>query len=123
MALRLLADENIPGPLVSALRADGHDVAWVVESGPGTPDPDVLAAAQRENRILITNDRDFGQLAFQLRQTASAGVIQLRLPAPSLRSFVEISVSALRVPREWQGCFSVVEVGRVRMVQLPRREG
>ena len=41
VAARLLADENVPGAVVAALRHDGHDVAWIHEDAPGSPDPDV----------------------------------------------------------------------------------
>jgi predicted nuclease of predicted toxin-antitoxin system len=61
--MRLLADENFPGAAVTALGAVGHDVVWVGAVAPGTSDPDVLAWAAREQRILLTFDKDFGELA------------------------------------------------------------
>ena len=59
--MRLLADENIPGDAVAALRATGHDVAWIRIEAPGSPDQDVLSRAQQEGRILLTFDKDFGE--------------------------------------------------------------
>lgn len=59
MLARLLADENVPAPAVAALRQAGHDVAWLLEDAPGTPDSGVLARAQQEHRVLITFDKDF----------------------------------------------------------------
>jgi predicted nuclease of predicted toxin-antitoxin system len=61
--MRFLAHENIPGVAVAALSADGHDIAWVRSTAPGMTDPDVLAWAVREGRILLTFDKDFGELA------------------------------------------------------------
>ena len=61
--MRLLADENFPGAAVAALEAAGHDVVWVRTEAPGTIDSDVLAWAAREERILLTFDKDFGELA------------------------------------------------------------
>jgi len=55
--MRLLANENIPGDAVAALRAVGHDVAWVRSDTPGSTDLDVLARAMRENRVLLTSTR------------------------------------------------------------------
>jgi predicted nuclease of predicted toxin-antitoxin system len=62
--VRFLADENVPLPSVDALSAAGHDVVWVARETPGLADPRVLDQARRENRILITFDRDFGELVF-----------------------------------------------------------
>jgi hypothetical protein len=61
--MRFLANENFPGAAVKALVAAGHDVVWVRIAAPGTTDPDVLAWAAREERILLTFDKDFGELA------------------------------------------------------------
>lgn len=49
--MRLVANENFPGDAVEALRAQGHEVAWVRDDAPGSLDRDVLDRAQRENRI------------------------------------------------------------------------
>ena len=54
--MRLLANENFPGDAIIALRDAGHDVVWIRTEAPGSSDGDVLARAQRENRILITFD-------------------------------------------------------------------
>jgi predicted nuclease of predicted toxin-antitoxin system len=52
--MRFLADENFPGDAVTALRAVGHDVAWIRADAPGSSDADVLARAVEEVRILLT---------------------------------------------------------------------
>ena len=62
--MRLLADENIPLPSVDALRAAGHDVVSMTQEAPGTPDLEVLRRAQAEQRLLLTFDRDFGELVY-----------------------------------------------------------
>jgi len=59
--MRFLANENFPGPAVTALRAAGHDVVWIRTAAPGSTDRDVLAQAAREERILLTFDKDFGE--------------------------------------------------------------
>jgi predicted nuclease of predicted toxin-antitoxin system len=68
--MRILADENIPGDAVAALRECGHDVAWVRADAPGSSDIVVIARAQAENRILVTFDKDFGELAFRSKLSA-----------------------------------------------------
>jgi predicted nuclease of predicted toxin-antitoxin system len=63
--MRILADENFPGDAVTALREQGHDVLWIRTDAPGISDHEVLTHAQAEARILITFDKDFGELAFR----------------------------------------------------------
>lgn len=62
--VRFLADESCDFRIVRALRAAGHDVHAIVEDSPGAPDGAVLESARKVNRILLTEDRDFGQLVF-----------------------------------------------------------
>jgi predicted nuclease of predicted toxin-antitoxin system len=83
--VRFLVDQSADGRLLPYLREQGHDVTRVARDYPaGVPDPEVLAIAHRERRILIAHDRDVGELVVdQLRP--HAGVILFRLgPAPSL---------------------------------------
>ena len=77
--MRLLADENFPGPVVGALRSQGHDVVWVMEVMRGAADRDVLRNAQIEQRVLLTCDKDFGELAFGVGLPAECGVVLFRL--------------------------------------------
>ena len=66
-------------PILPYLKRLGHDTTRIASDyPPGLPDQDVLAIAQQENRILITDDRDFGELVFRLRLSHN-GVIFLRL--------------------------------------------
>lgn len=61
--MRFVADESCDHRVVTALRDTGHDVLEVTETSRGAPDRDVLVLARRERRLLITEDRNFGQLA------------------------------------------------------------
>jgi len=80
--MRFLANENFPGEAVAALSSSGHDVVWVRTAAPGTNDRDVLAWAEREVRILLTFDKDFGELAWRYGLPASCGIVLFRLPMP-----------------------------------------
>jgi hypothetical protein len=62
--MRLLTNENIPESAVGALRDRGHDVLAVKESMCGAADQVILARAQSESRLVVTQDKDFGELAF-----------------------------------------------------------
>jgi predicted nuclease of predicted toxin-antitoxin system len=77
--MRFLLDESADARLKAHLIALGHDVTSVVpDYAAGLPDQAVLAIALRERRILIADDRDFGELVFG-QQLPHAGVILFRL--------------------------------------------
>jgi predicted nuclease of predicted toxin-antitoxin system len=117
--MRILANENIAGAIVEALRVRGHDVAWVLEDAPGSSDPDILRRTTDEDRVVLTFDKDFGELAFRARIPASAGIIPLRLGAATPALLAAIVVEAIESRDDWAGHFSVVEPDRVRMTPLP----
>ena len=103
--MRFFANENFPAAAVHALIAAGHDIAWVRTTAPGASNPDVLAWAAREHRILLTFDKDFGELARGSALPRTSGVVLLRMPMPKPRN-------------DWAGNFSVIETDRVRMRPL-----
>jgi predicted nuclease of predicted toxin-antitoxin system len=118
--MRLLANENFPKDAVDALRENGHDVFWVREEKPGINDQEVLRIAQSEKRLLVTFDKDFGELAFKERlNTAEIGIILFRIIPKSSAHIALVAVSALESRDDWQGHFSVVEEERIRMTELP----
>ena len=68
--MRFLADECFDHGLVGILRNEGYDVLCVLESKRGATDDDVLALAFDERRIIITEDKDFGELVYRLKKPA-----------------------------------------------------
>ena len=117
--MRLLANENFPKEAVEALRRQGHDVKWVRTDCPGISDRQVLSLAQSENRLLLTFDKDFGELAFRAGLPATTGVILFRIP-PKFPAFIaQVAVAALDERTDWEGHFSVIEQDRIRMTPLP----
>jgi predicted nuclease of predicted toxin-antitoxin system len=117
--VRILADENFPGDAVIALRGRGHDVAWVRSDAPGSSDIQVIACAQTENRVPVTFDKDFGELAFRSRLPASSGIILFRISTPSPAYVARVAVAALESRADWADHFAVVEDDRIRMTPLP----
>ena len=117
--MRFLANENFPGDAVAALRDGGHDVAWMRTEGPGESDQEVLARAQRERRILLTFDKDFGELAWRASLPAESGIVLFRLPMPAPARVGEALAGILAGRQDWSGNFAVVEPGRVRIRPLP----
>ena len=77
--MRFLLDESVDARLAATLRARAHEATVVGIDHPNSlPDEDVLAIARREGRVLITNDRDFGELVFKEGHLHS-GVLYFRL--------------------------------------------
>jgi predicted nuclease of predicted toxin-antitoxin system len=117
--MRILANENFPLDAVDALRASGHDVAWIRSDSPGASDREVLERAQREDRLVITFDKDFGKLAFHAGLPASSGIVLFRITASSSAHIAQVALAALESRADWAGHFSVVEDDRIRMTPLP----
>ena len=75
----------------------------------------------RENRVLLTFDKDFGELAWRAGLPATAGIVLFRLPMPSPADVGPAIASIIGSREDWPGQFSVVEPGRIRMRSLPSR--
>lgn len=113
--MRLLADESCDFAIVRAFRQAGHDVMAITESAPGSPDVEVAALADREDRILVTEDRDFGRLVHA--GSSRIPVIYVRFPAGARSGLGDAVVSAVEAIGGRLGRrFVVVQPGRVRIV-------
>lgn len=76
--MHIIADENITDLLVAKLRSQGYHVTYIKESAKGSLDPTILAAATQVHELLVTNDKDFGELVYH-RGHAYSGVLLVRL--------------------------------------------
>ena len=76
--MKLVADESVEGQVVSALRDAGYSVHFIAETSPAIADNEVLAIAYREQALLITADKDFGDLVYRQRRPHS-GVLLMRV--------------------------------------------
>jgi predicted nuclease of predicted toxin-antitoxin system len=120
--MRFLADECCDFAVVRTLREHGHDVLAVSEFQQRSVDQEVLGLALAENRILLTEDKDFGWLVFAGR-VDSPGVILIRFPAFA-RSLLAESVLTLVNEHASQlvGAFVVLEPGAARVSFRPRHQ-
>jgi predicted nuclease of predicted toxin-antitoxin system len=111
----LLADEGVDREIVARLRLDGHEVLYVAEMDPGISDDLVLERAREESAVLVTSDKDFGELVFrQLR--AASGVILIRLAGLSAATkSALVSEAVSKYSSEIGGSFTVVSPGAVRI--------
>lgn len=110
-----LADENIDREIVERLRRDGFDVVWIAELAPGVSDHEVLALASSHRRVLVTADKDFGELVFR-QGNANHGVILVRLAGATASDKSEaVSRAVTAHGAALRGAFSVVSLRRVRI--------
>jgi predicted nuclease of predicted toxin-antitoxin system len=116
--MRILADENIPGDAVEMLRSRGHDVVWVRADSPGASDDANLSRADAEQRLLITFDKDFGNLIFRCK-AASCGVVLFRITASSSMIAATKIATLLESRDDWMKHFAVVDDRYIRMTPLP----
>lgn len=117
--MRFLADHDVYAVTIRFLADAGHDVARVADLGLATaPDVHLLMRAQQDQRILITRDRDFGNLVFI--GGTHAGVIYLRIdPAGINAVHAELGrVLTLYGEPELLHAFVVVEPARHRVRRL-----
>ncbi|MFP4190870.1 MAG: DUF5615 family PIN-like protein [Candidatus Hydrogenedentota bacterium] len=118
--MRLLANENVPRAAIDALRSAGHDVLWARTDLAGYSDDAILARAQTEERVALTFDKDFGELAYRWGLPAVCGVILFRIGLASPAYVADRAVEVLEGRDDWLGQFAIVEESRIRLRSLPR---
>jgi len=113
--MNFLADESVEGPVVKRLRRDRHKVYYVSELSPGLSDESVLNEANKLNAILITSDKDFGELVFR-QNRVSSGVLLIRLSGLTNKTKALIVSKVIKGrKREITGNFTVISPSTVRI--------
>jgi predicted nuclease of predicted toxin-antitoxin system len=114
--LRFLADESCDFAIVRLLRGAGHDVSAIAETHPGITDQEVIALARTEKRIVITEDKGFGQLV--KASDPGSGVILLRFHANARTALADMVVKVVTEKGDdLQKAFTVVRPGKVRILR------
>jgi predicted nuclease of predicted toxin-antitoxin system len=117
--MKFLADESVDRQVVDRLRMDGHEVWNVSEMEPGIADDLVLSRANQEGTILVTADKDFGELVFRQKRV-SMGVILTRLAGLSPDQKADLVSKAINQHMtELEKAFTVIVPGSIRI----RRSG
>jgi predicted nuclease of predicted toxin-antitoxin system len=117
--MRFLADESCDVVLGKSLVQAGHDVLEVREARPGADDEYVVGLAISENRILLTEDKDFGWLIYAHGHKA-IGVIFLRYPILERYRIAQDLVELVEQQNEnLLGCFVTVTPKRIRIGRMP----
>lgn len=116
--IKFLADVNIEKPVVDFLTASGYDVKWIPDYNCEIPDNDLLVLARKEKRILITNDKDFGELTF-LQKKLSTGIILFRVKGQMSEHKVKLMKMVLKNYRDrLLNHFMVVTRKKIRIIPM-----
>ena len=112
--MRWLIDECVDAGLAAAVSAIGHDVLYIADIAPGATDVEVINRSQREGRLLLTEDKDFGDLVFR-RSEVVPGIVLLRigLLLPILKE-KRLLAAIGRFGEGLFGHYTVVEEARIR---------
>jgi predicted nuclease of predicted toxin-antitoxin system len=114
--MNLLADESVDRQIVERLRQDGHDVLYIAEIEPSISDNIVFDRANESSALLVTVDKDFGEIVFREDRLSSGGVVLLRLAGLSSQKKAEIVSDAFQEHgSEFSNRFSVIAPGNVRI--------
>ncbi len=119
--MNFLADENFPMPSVRRLRQAGHDVLAIITNAPGSADEDILIQADSQQRIILTFDRDFGELIFRFKAKTNIGVVYFRFEPASPEEPARLLLQILNSPNMvLHKYFTIVERGYIRQRPLPQ---
>lgn len=112
--LMFIADEGVEKEIVLTLRRK-YDVLYVAESMQSSADDQILRKANEENRILITLDKDFGELVYRLNQV-HAGVVLCRVQSMPIQEAVMLVAETIeKYGTDLRGAFTVIQPKNVRI--------
>jgi predicted nuclease of predicted toxin-antitoxin system len=112
--MKFLTDENIGFEVINPLRNLGLDIKSILEIDRGADDTSVLSLANKDSRILITTDKDFGELVY-VQKLLHKGVILIRLKKDSSENKFKVLNSLLKAPSTvLENAFTVVTDTTVR---------
>lgn len=116
--MKFIADEGVDAGLVNLLREANHDVLYFAEFEPSTDDEVILTLANDQHRILITRDKDFGELVYRMKKVHS-GILLARLEGlkSSTRSKIVFDF-IIAHQEELLGSFIVVQHGTALIRRL-----
>ncbi|MEA3369122.1 MAG: DUF5615 family PIN-like protein [Candidatus Ratteibacteria bacterium] len=114
-----LANENFPLFSIKLLRNAGYNVMSIIEEMPGAKDPDILKRASKENRVILTFDRDYGELIYRHKLSIPSGIIYFRFNPLTPEEPGEIILKILKQSNiSILGKFTVIGRDRIRQRML-----
>lgn len=116
--MKFVADEGIDIQIVNSLRANGHDILYIAEFASGSLDDVILKLANEEDRILMTRDKDFGELVFRDKMIHS-GIILNRLYKLSSEKKAQLILKVIgELQEQLIGAFTVIQPDKIRLRKL-----
>ncbi len=116
--MKIIADESVEKPIVDSLRADDHEVYYILEENRGIADEKVLKISYLKNSILLTADKDFGEIVFRQKGN-NHGIVLIRLSGLSIKQKIHTVRNALtRHHDEVKNHFSVISKTHIRIIKL-----
>jgi predicted nuclease of predicted toxin-antitoxin system len=113
--MNLLADENIEIEIVDLLRSSGYNVEYILENSPSIDDKKIIQQSNESNSILITSDKDFGELVFR-QHLVHNGVVLIRLHGISAEKKASLILDFLKNHADTiQNAFSVITHSSIRI--------
>ncbi len=113
--MQFLANENFPIPSVKLLREAGYDVKSIAQDFQGISDPEVIQIAQKENRIILTFDKDYGELLFKNTTIKPPAVVFFRFKGMEPVYAGSLLKSVLESQNfELNNCFTVIDENNIR---------
>ncbi|MCB9282635.1 MAG: DUF5615 family PIN-like protein [Lewinellaceae bacterium] len=85
---KFLADESVDFRIVTHLREDGYEIEAIVEINPSISDEEVLTLANEMEAILVTEDKDFGELTYRLKKP-NQGIVLIRMSGVQIEEKIE----------------------------------
>jgi predicted nuclease of predicted toxin-antitoxin system len=115
-----LANENFPMPSVKLLRLHGYQVISIQEKLGGISDEEVLEKAINEGLIILTFDRDYGELIFKYRKSTPPAVVYFRIKGESPKDAAEVLIKIIENSNiEIHEAFTVIDDTNIRQRKLP----
>lgn len=117
-AIRFIADVNIEKVLIDYLIDNGYNIKWIPDYNRKMLDDELLELANREKRILITNDKDFGEITF-LQRKLSIGIILIRVKGQKAEDKVKLFKKLLHnYSDKLLNHFTVITKEKIRFVSM-----
>jgi predicted nuclease of predicted toxin-antitoxin system len=116
--MNILADESVDHPVYEALKENGFNIKHIAFIGSGSTDTDVLDIAWRQKRVLLSVDKDFGELAFRAKKP-SHGIVLYRLSGLTNHQKAEIVLKVFTErSQDIVNSFVVISRNQVRIRKL-----
>ena len=113
--MKFVADESVDYQIVTRLREDGHEVIYIAETQSGASDNAVLTKANLQQAVLLTSDKDFGDLVFR-QNLVSSGILLLRIAGlPQGRKAAIVAEAIRKHGAVMPGAFAVLTPRTIRI--------